>query len=320
MLRPYFFLAAMAAVPMGAMADSHTYDSAKEDFEVFEDTFGTTPGKRRNHTKGFCFAGEFSPVDPAILAYTSSPIFRATSSVNGRVSHKGGNNLTPDNKFSDRGLAFDITTPDGDYHIMGLNTEDFFPASNPADFIDLVRTLPKGTEAVKALAAERPELAAYLKHHKQDREKVNRPYEGTTFNSVNAFYLVNGKGERTAIRWSMVPTTPKGFVVPESENFLMENMNANLAAGTVSWDMVVTIANPGDDPDNPAIRWTGEHKEVTAARLTVSSTATEADGECDTMNFDPAVLSDGFELSDDPVLAARSAIYAHGAGVRLGEK
>jgi len=320
MLRTFALFAAFAATPMSAAADSQHYNSAEEDFAVFESTFGITPGKRRNHTKGFCFVGEFSPVDPAILTYTSSPIFKATSKVNGRVSHKGGDNLTPDNKFSDRGLAFDITTPDGDYHIMGLNTEDFFPASNPADFIDLVRTLPKGADAVKALAAERPELAAYLKHHKHDREKVNRPYEATTFNSVNAFYLVNDKGERTAIRWSMVPTTVKGFVVPESENFLKENMNANLAAGSVSWDMIVTIANPGDDPDNAAIRWTGEHKEITAARLTVTSTASEADGECDAMNFDPTVLSDGFELSDDPILAARSAIYAHGVGVRLGEK
>ncbi|MEM8957509.1 MAG: catalase [Pseudomonadota bacterium] len=319
MLKTCTFLTAIAAVPMGALADDD-YTSAKEDFEVFESTFGVTEGKRRNHTKGFCFVGVFSPVDPAILAYTNSPIFKATSEVNGRVSHKGGNNLTPDNTFSDRGLAFDITTPEGGYHIINMNTEDFFPASNPSDFIDLLRTLPKGGDAVKALAAERPELAAYLKHHKQDREKVNRPYEGTTFNSVNAFYLVNDAGERTAVRWSMVPTTAQSFVVPESENFLMENMNANIAAGDVAWDMVVTIANPGDDPDNAAVRWTGEHTKITAARLTVLSTATEAAGDCDAMNYDPTVLSDGFETSDDPVLEARSQIYAHGVGVRLGEK
>ena len=314
------FVIGLAAIPMAAQAGGPEYNTVKDDFEVFEGTFGVTAGKRRNHTKGFCFVGEFSPVDPAILTYTKSPIFRATSSVNGRVSHKGGNNTTPDNAFSDRGLAFDITTPDGDYHIINMNTEDFFPASNPSDFIDLVRALPKGGEAVKALAAERPELAAYLKHHKKDREKVNRPYEGTTFNSVNAFYLVNDAGERTAIRWSMVPATPKGFVVEQSESFLRENMDANLAAGDVSWNMVVTIANPDDDPDNAAIRWTGDHTQITAARLTVLSTATEADGDCDAMNYDPTVLSDGFEVSDDPILAARSAIYAHGVGVRLGEK
>lgn len=320
MLRICTFLVGMAAVPMGALADGHAYTSAKEDFEVFEGTFGVTEGKRRNHTKGFCFVGEFSPVDPAILTYSNSPIFQTVSKVNGRVSHKGGNNATPDNKFSDRGLAFDITTPDGDYHIINVNTEEFFPASTPSDFIDLVRTLPKGGDAVKALAAERPELAAYLKHHKQDREKVNRPYEGTTFNSVNAFYLVNDASERTAIRWSMVPTTPKDFVVAQSENFLMDNMNANLASGEVSWDMVVTIANAEDDPDNAALRWTGDHTQIVAARLTVLSTATEADGDCDAMNYDPTILSDGFEVSDDPILEARAQIYAHGVGVRLGEK
>jgi len=311
-------LMAAASTSTSVFADEN--DTTQSDFAVFEGTFGVTEGKRRNHTKGFCFVGEFAPVDPAILAYTNSPIFQTKSAVNGRVSHKGGNNLTPDNAFSDKGLAFDIETPDGDYHIINVNTEDFFPASNPSDFIDLVRTLPQGGDAVKALAAQRPELAAYLQHHKQDRDTTNRPYEGTTFNSVNAFYLVDDAGTRTAIRWSMVPTRPQDFVVPQSKNFLMDNMNANLAAGAVSWDMVVTIANAEDDPDNAAIQWTGDHTQITAARLSVLSTETETDGECDAMNYDPTVLSEGFDLTDDPILEARSQIYAHGVGVRLGEK
>ncbi|WP_120498963.1 catalase [Roseovarius sp. EL26] len=303
-----------------AQAQSTEHNTAEKDYRVFEKTFGATKGKRRNHTKGFCFVGEFAPVDNAILAYSNSPIFSSTSEVNGRVSHKGGKNLSPDDKFGDRGLAFEITTPDGDYHIINVNTEDFFPASKPADFIDLVRALGEGGEAVKALAAGRPELQAYLAHHKKNRDTTLRPYEGTQFNSVNAFYLVNESGDRTAIRWSMVPSGSQGIVVETNSDFLMDNMNANLTNGTVSWDMVVTIANDNDDPNNAAIRWEGEHTRITATRLTVTSTSTEADGECDAVNFDPTVLSDGFVVTDDPILEARSQIYAHGIGVRLSEK
>ena len=310
----------MLALPLSAVAQDGGYSTAEQDFKVFEGTFGVTEGKRRNHTKGFCIVGEFAPVDAAILKYTNSPIFTQTSAVNGRVSHKGGSNTAPDDKFGDLGLAFELTTADDDYHIINVNTEYFFPASTPADFIDVVRAKGQGGEAVKALAAERPELAAYLHYHKKVRAKDLHPYEGTTFNSVNAFYLVNDAGERTPIRWAMVPSGEQGIVSEHNPDFFMDNMNANLAKGPVSWDMVVTIANADDDPNNAAIRWEGDHTEITAARLTVTSTATEAEGNCDTVNYDPTVLSDGFEVSDDPILEARSQIYAHGVGVRLSEK
>jgi catalase len=321
MLKSSTLAICIVALPLSAAAQDVEYNTAEQDYKVFEGTFGVTKGKRRNHTKGFCITGEFTPVDAAILDYTNSPIFTQAAAVNGRVSHKGGSNTAPDDKFGDLGLAFELTTPNDDYHIINVNTEHFFPASNPADFIDVVRAKGIGGEAVKALAAERPELRAYLNFHKKERSKELRPYEGTTFNSVNAFYLVDEDGNRTAIRWSMVPSGEQGMVADlNPENFLMENMNANLAKGTVSWDMVVTIANDDDDPNNAAIRWEGDHKQITAARLTVTSTSTETEGTCDEVNFDPTVLSDGFEVTDDPILEARSHIYAHGIGVRLGEK
>lgn len=313
---------AIGALAQGnaALANGYEHSSAGKDFSVFEKTFGVTKGKRRNHTKGFCIVGTFAPVDDAILRYTNSPIFKATSEVNGRVSHKGGNDLTPDDKFGDLGLAFEIFTASGDRHIMNMNTEDFFPASSPADFIDLVRAHGEGESAVKALADRRPELQAYLAHHKKSRDTKLRPYEGARFNSVNAFYLVDDAGEKTAIRWSMVPSGLRELVTVPSQDFFMNNMIANLANGTVSWDMVVTIANPNDDPNNAALRWEGEHSTITAARLTVTSVSSEIDGKCDAVNFDPTVLSNGFEPSDDPVLKARSQIYAHGLGVRISEK
>jgi hypothetical protein len=42
--------------------------------------------------------------------------------------------------------------------------------------------------------------------------------------------------------------------------------------------------------------------------------------EWDSVNFDPLVLSKGFESSAAPMLAARSAIYALGLSKRLSQK
>ena len=295
------------------------FETAQRTFDSMEINNGVTKGKRRNHTKGICFVGEFSPADTAIQQYSNSPIFAGTSTVNGRLSHKGGNNLAPDDKFGDYGLAFEITTADDDSHIFAMNTEDFFPFSRPEGVMQLMEAKVAGGDAVKDFAASSPELQAYKAHHGA-RDKTLRPYEGSTFNSINSFYLVDEAGEKTAIRWSFIPSTPQKVALEPTPDFLGDNLKANLAAGPVSWDMVVIFANPDDDILNPAIMWTGEHKQITAAKLTVISTSSETEGACDPVNFDPTLVSDGFEPSEDPMLEARSIIYAIGAGKRLSEK
>ena len=103
-------------------------------------------------------------------------------------------------------------------------------------------------------------------------------------------------------------------------DFFLENMQANIAHGGVSWDMVVTLANPGDPIADPSQLWTGSHTEITVGRFTATAAMAEADGQCDGINFDPTVLSDGFSVSEDPMLEVRSQIYALGAGQRLSEK
>lgn len=46
---------------------------------------------------------------------------------------------------------------------------------------------------------------------------------------------------------------------------------------------------------------------------------TEGPGNARDVNFDPLVLPDGIEPSDDPLLSARSAVYAASYRARTGE-
>ncbi|MFD1159913.1 catalase [Roseovarius aestuarii] len=288
-------------------------------FAAFENLFGVTEGKRRNHTKGFCVEGELTPVDEAIKAYSTSPLFTGTSDVIARVSHKGGKANPADDKYGLLGLSMEISTHDDDLHVIGMNTEHFFPVSTSEAFIELLRAKATGGDAVKEFAAAHPELKAYKAYHGA-LDKTLRPYEGTTYNSVNAFYLVNEAGEKTAMRFSFRPSGDEAIVVDTHPDFFLDNMQANIAQGTVSWDMVVTLANPGDPVADPSAQWTGDHTEIVAARFTANAAMSEEDGQCDAINFDPTVLSNGFEPSEDPMLQVRSMIYAHGVGKRLSEK
>jgi len=306
---------AFVAAPVAAQNNFDVVDS----FAAFEELFGVTEGKRRNHTKGFCIEGELEPMDSAVKMYSSSSLFTGNSSVIARVSHKGGKANPADDKYGLLGMAMQITTPANGLHVIAMNTEHFFPVATSEAFIELLRAKKAGPEASKAFAAKHPELKAYKAYHSA-LDKSLKPYEGTTYNSVNTFYLVNEAGEKTAMRFSFHPSGETGLVVDTHPNFFLENMQSNISKGGVSWDMVITLANPGDAVVDPSKQWTGDHKEITAARFTVTNAMSETDGRCDAINFDPTVLSEGFAVSEDPMLKVRSMIYALGVGKRLSKK
>jgi catalase len=144
--------ASIAAIVTPAKAQD-LHQNAEDVVAVFETVFGVTEGKRRNHTKGFCFTGVLEPKDPSITEYSRSPLFQQTSAVTGRVSHKGGNNNAVDNKFGHYGLALKFTTSDGNFHQMRMNTEHFFPVSTPEAFTKLMQAKAIGGDAVAKFAA-----------------------------------------------------------------------------------------------------------------------------------------------------------------------
>lgn len=294
-------------------------DPASSTVDSFEKLFGVTEGKRRNHTKGFCFSGTLLPNDKSITQLSTSAIFTQESNVIGRLSHKGGNNVAPDQMHADYGMGLAIELSSGEKHFMSMNTLDFFPVATPEAFAELMVAKVKGKEAVKAFKAKSPDLQRF-KAHGAKKDKTLMPYEGTTYNSVNSFYLVDNEAKKTAVRWSFTPSNPQAIVLEPKQDFFFENMQKNLSNGEIVWDMIVTIANDGDAIDNAALPWTGDHKKIIAAKLKVVSISSEQNGKCDTINYDPLVLSSGFEPSADPLLQARRNSYAISFGKRISEK
>lgn len=55
-------LALLLATTPSAFADNT--GTATDGISTFEKLFGVTEGKRRNHTKGFCFSATLSPKKP----------------------------------------------------------------------------------------------------------------------------------------------------------------------------------------------------------------------------------------------------------------
>jgi len=86
-------------------------------------------------------------------------------------------------------------------------------------------------------------------------------------------------------------------------------MEQRLTHGPVVFTLEVTIAEEGDDPDDPTAEWPAERRRVTAGRLELTAMSADQDAECERQVFDPMRLTDGIEPSADPILNFRPIAY-----------
>ena len=85
------------------------------------------------------------------------------------------------------------------------------------------------------------------------------------------------------------------------------------------WRLMLTVGTPSDPTGDATLPWPADRHTVDAGLLTLDSVETDARGNARDINFDPLVLPPGIEPSDDPLLSARSAVYAASYRRRTGE-
>jgi catalase len=140
-------------------------------------------------------------------------------------------------------------------------------------------------------------------------------WANTEYNSVNAFRVRAADGGEHYIRWSMRPQTALQTMTPEQRkqagpDFLARDLAARLAHGPLRWDMVLTVAEPGDAVNDSSQQWPEGRRQVVAGTLEITAATPQASGPCRDINFDPLILPAGITASADPVLLARSSAYS----------
>jgi catalase len=73
---------------------------------------------------------------------------------------------------------------------------------------------------------------------------------------------------------------------------------------------VLQVAVVGDPTNDPTALWADDRERVELGRLEIASISPTSNQDERRLIFDPANCTDGIELSDDPILLARSAAYA----------
>jgi catalase len=284
---------------------------------------GPPLGHRRNHAKGICFTGDFEANGRGTELSTAQVFVRGQYPVIGRFNIAG---TDPHASYADaplRGLGLRIATPDGQEWRSAMIDAPIFAAPTPHAFYRfLIASGSKDPNAMPEYVGAHPEILAFIDWVKGHPRTES--WSEDRFNSLNTFVFSDASGAKHAVRWSFVPAAPAISLTPEelanrAPNFLEEDISHRVAAEPQRWDLVITVANPGDPTADPTKAWPEGRRTVNVGTLTVRQIEPEANGPCRDINYDPTVLPTGITTSDDPFPAARSAAYAVSYDSRTAE-
>ena len=296
--------------------------------KTFNANFGEHPGLRRNHAKGVCVIGYFEGNGTASSLSVAS-VFKSTRTpVTGRFAVPGGNPGIADGAIPVRSMALLFQLPDGEQWRTGMNNQPVFSVSTPHAFYQqLLATRPDPATGkpdpakVKAFYEQHPETnaaRAWGKAHPASSGLGNGAYY-----SINAFQFIDAHGEQHAVRWAMQPEqayTPVSTPPPADKDFLSHDLVQQLQQGPLRWHLILTLAAPGDPTNDATQSWPADRPTLDAGTLTLQSAASQDNGPCRDVNFDPTILPHGIQVSDDPLLAARQGAYSRSFNLRLHEE
>ena len=295
----------------------------------FQAVNGTYPGFRRNHAKGLCLIGVFDSNGQG-QRLSKAVVFQAGRiPLIGRFAFSGGQPFVADAPDTVRSMALRFTLPDGEEWRTGMINIPVFPVNTAEGLYELLlatrpdpATGKPDPAAVKAFLDRHPESARAL--GMITTQAPSSGFDNATYNGLNAFRFVDAGGRSTPVRWSMVPLQPfeaadLKAAAPADKNYLFDALITRIAKGPLQWRLVVTIGQPSDPTNDATLAWPADREKVDVGTLTVERLVGEGAGVCRDVNFDPTVLPAGIALSDDPLLSARSAVYAVSYERRAGE-
>lgn len=290
---------------------------------------GLHPGFRRAHAKGLCVEGSFQGNGAGLMLSRAEVFEPASVPVIGRFSTGGGQPYAPDGRLVFHALALSLVQSNGEQWRMAMDDTPIFPVATPQAFLAFqLATAPDprsgkpDPDRVAEFLARHPETRAFLDW--QRNAPLASSFANGTYYSINAFRFVDAMGEERFVRWSFVPETPfeaidKATPAERPANFLFDDLLARLSEAPLRWRMIVTLAEPGDPVDDATKTWPADRGSIDVGTLTLTRAATEETGACRNITFDPTILPSGIAPSDDPLLAARSAVYATSLARRDGE-
>jgi catalase len=297
--------------------------SAEQAIDAVNEVFGRHEGSRALHAKGVLLKGTFTAAAQAAeltrAAHMTGGIIPATF----RFSNGAGDPHHPDWAPDPRGLAVKMYLPDGSRTDIVAVSSPRFPTRTPEAFIELVKAQAAGPAAAWKLPrflARHPETVAVLPAVLPTLQPPDS-YASIPYYGIHAFKWIDARGGERYVRYTLLPESTGGRLAPwqarrRDRDYLQEEIRERVGLGPVRFTLEVQIATPGDPIDDPSAAWPKGRRRVQVGRLEMTALETERETDGDVLVFDPTRVTDGIELSEDPVLRFRRSAYSESVARR----
>jgi catalase len=291
--------------------------SPQKALDIINGRFGSHPGYRALHAKGILVKGTFTAEPEAARLTRAQHMQGDAIPVTVRFSNGSGDPNLPDYGPEVRGMGVKFYLPDGSRTDISAQTVPRFPTRTPDAFMNLLRAATPGASRLWRLPlflATHPEVLPALRANAPTL-KPPTSYATVTYNAVHAFKWVDADGGERYVRYHLLPETEEPRLSQEEaksrgRDYLQEEIAARLGGGPIRLTLQLTIAGPGDKVDDPSAVWPDDREKMAAGTLELTELETEREKGDDVLVFDPVRVTDGIELSDDPILRYRSPAYS----------
>ena len=268
--------------------------------------------------------GTFTPTSTA-KELSSAPHFSNPSTpVTVRFSSSTGIPVIPDSdpNGDPRGFAVRFNLPEKDgrrvHTDIVAHSVPFFPTRTGAEFLEFLQALiatassKESPSPVEKFLGGHPAALAFVQAPKPSPKSLaQQQYWG-----INAFKFVSSEGKETYVRYHVTPdagveTYSAEEVKTKGENYLREELVSRVKDTPVSFTLSAQVAEEGDQTDDATVHWPESRKVVDLGKITLDKVvdSEKQKAEQKKIIFDPVPRVQGIELSADPLLEMRAAIY-----------
>jgi catalase len=292
---------------------------AQQAANLFLQAFGNHAGFRLAHAKGIVCEGTFEATPGAAELSRAAHFSGKPVPVIVRFSSATGVPHIPDGDphSNPKGMAIRFKLPGGGGTDIVANGQNGFPAGTPADFVGFLGSFlatspesPKPTPFDQFLATHPNTARLLTSPNPQPASFATYTYYGN-----NSFIFVNGRGQRQATRYQIVPLAGDQHLDPavaaaKEPDFLSQELRSRVGKMPVEFRLQVQIANANDLTSDATILWPEDRKKVVLGTIRLTSVDPRSEETEKGLTYDPTHLTDGIELSDDPLPAFRAQVYS----------
>ncbi|NVO57812.1 catalase [Rhodobacteraceae bacterium B1Z28] len=294
------------------------------------------------HTIGIGATGYFKP-SPIARNFCIAQHFREKrTNVSVRFSNGSGAATAHDGWSDVRGLAVRFHLSDGsDTDLIAMTLPEFF-SPTPEDFLNFAEgakpkpykgetpwqkifnllqvILPKRdpypgeTISPDEGAIEFADQNPHAQLAVLDAAEIGAPvsYVRESYHAVHTFVVTGADKTRRWVRFSWQPiagvlkTNPN---LPPVDDYLRQELKGRLASEPARFSLMMAVGEVGDDFNNSSRPWPPHRKRIMMGTLTVNAVPEDQIEHSEKLSFNPGLLTEGIETSEDPVLKIRIDSY-----------